>query len=342
MKSPREILKPRLYQRDMEEQFYLKKEFGCYVVLPVKTKKRVNTTHIMELQEYLTAANMNPSRNLHPLHVFPDNRILIEEETWVEKPVENSTTLPFGMYKIDAMEEYFLLRPMLFNSDLYLDLHNEIVTHLINNIRSFIAMKDTYTRLQLLHKRGFLLYGPPGNGKTMLIHHLIEQYQTTCYIIFIDSPYKIPALTQMRELLKGHLTFVIIEEITDETHSDCLTDLLNFLDGPCSWDDCITIATTNYPERLPGNIIDRPSRFDLVVKIDNPSEAVRRKYLEELLGTYPEEIIRLTKDRSMAYLKELCIQSLLHQKNIVEIFGEYEKMRQVIKTEFSPPAGEFV
>lgn len=294
---------------------------------------------ILSMDEFIALYNSDPRYMQEYFNVIDKNQVLATKKLDIE---QESAELPFGIYTANLAPRGFFLEPTKFNFDQYLDLQSEVITQLVAHIRRFVEAKDIYARFGLLHKRGILLYGPPGNGKTMLINHLVNRYMNQAYVIRIKNLVAIDYLTKIRPLFKRKLTIFILEEITQETQSSDCNILLEFLDGPNSWDDCIIIATTNYPEMLPGNIVNRPSRFDLVLNIDNPSEAVRRRYLDEILGVYPEEIVALTKDRSLAFLKELCVQSLLNQQNIIDAYYHYDKIHHDIKTRFIPPAGEFV
>jgi len=44
------------------------------------------------------------------------------------------------------------------------------------------------------------------------------------------------------------------------------------MDGLDSMEGIVTILCTNYPERIPKSLIDRPSRFDDVIMFDLPTE----------------------------------------------------------------------
>lgn len=250
-----------------------------------------------------------------------------------KNPIQKEKTrLPYGIYYTDydkICHEYGFF-PLNIYFDQYLDLHNEIIQKLDKNILNFINSKDKYEKLKIIHKRGYLLYGPPGNGKTTLINHIIQKYSSKAYIIYINKPENIIQIRDYKELFKDNLVIFIIEELVTLNNTMDAGVLLNFLDGPYSWEHCIFLATTNYPESLPDNIIDRPSRFDQIILIDNPDEKMRRIYLRSILGKDNEQIIRETRDHSLAYLKEMCISTLLDKTSPSDNFTDVNHFREYV------------
>jgi SpoVK/Ycf46/Vps4 family AAA+-type ATPase len=113
--------------------------------------------------------------------------------------------------------------------------------------------------------------------------------------------------------------------------------LLNFLDGQNSWDKSIVIATTNYPHTLPGNIVDRPSRFDRLYKVDCPTEEVRRIYLEAKLGkeAVTDELIKGTKGYSIAHLRELVVSIPIYGQDPQTRLAEIEEVKKLVQREFA-------
>ncbi len=74
-------------------------------------------------------------------------------------------------------------------------------------------------------------------------------------------------------------------------------------------DGVLNIATTNYPERLDKRLVSRPRRFDRVLKVDVPSDAVRKEFLKFKLpkGSDIKEWVKKTKDMSLAAVTEAII-----------------------------------
>lgn len=96
---------------------------------------------------------------------------------------------------------------------------------------------------------------------------------------------------------------------------------LNELDGFAQNDGILTLATSNYPEKLDPAIVDRPSRFDRKFLFDRPERSERWRYLtrwnaslEAPMATSNETLATVaddTEDFSFAYLKELCMAALM-------------------------------
>lgn len=114
---------------------------------------------------------------------------------------------------------------------------------------------------------------------------------------------------------------LVLEDLDSLLNDENRSFFLNELDGFEENEGILTIATTNFPERLDPSIIERPSRFDRKYTFELPAIEERRRYLQ-MWNTGLEEALRiedeliekiagLTNGYSFAYLKELCISAFL-------------------------------
>ena len=188
------------------------------------------------------------------------------------------------------------------------------------------------------HKRGFLLYGPPGSGKTsctaMIISKMIEKKGT----VFIShDPYILQkALSSFRQVEPDRPLVVVMEDIDsiiDQYGESCV---LSILDGENQVENVVYIATTNYPEKLDGRIANRPSRFDKVVKIGMPNADARRMYLLSKLESVVNngiDLVKETEGMSIAHIKELIIAIYCQESDVAETLDRLKKMKIRPKSE---------
>jgi SpoVK/Ycf46/Vps4 family AAA+-type ATPase len=120
-------------------------------------------------------------------------------------------------------------------------------------------------------------------------------------------------LPKVKDIEPNKRIIVVLEDIDsfvgkDRSYSE--TMLLNFLDGVSSCDGIVTIATTNYPEKLQERITNRPSRFDRRYEVGKPNAETRRFYIEQKLQKDDlktidiSEIIDKTEGFTIDHLKE--------------------------------------
>lgn len=210
--------------------------------------------------------------------------------------------------------------------------YTEVKTHLDN----FLTSKQKYIDARFLYKLGFLLYGPPGNGKTAFIRYMVQNLlPNDATVVWMNTMPSIEGSKALSEI--PGLKVLIFEEITNSLRdSSSISTFLNFMDGEQSFGDCIIIATTNYPENLPKNVVERPGRFDKIIKLGNPDKKVREFLLKKFLdvGTVEEEDLDACRDFTVSQIKEACKESRFYGITYKEACDKIKEHKELVAREF--------
>ena len=228
---------------------------------------------------------------------------------------DTCTSIPKGLFAIDYSQQTgFFFKELKNDLDTIIDLPDSESEKLIKEISEFTTMKESFKTHGFLYKRGILLWGPPGSGKTVTIQQLIRLFTQTIDGIAVmcgDPSLLLGGLRDFRKIEPERQVLVIIEDIDSMIDIHGESDFLGMLDGEAQLQNVVYVATTNYPERLDNRFKDRPSRFDTIRKIDMPTEIARRKYLEVKLPDVDAETLEYyvanSKDFSIAYLREIIV-----------------------------------
>lgn len=190
------------------------------------------------------------------------------------------------------------------------------------------------------NKKGLLLYGPPGNGKTSNLFQLREfcNEENKTRMFFVSAKVELSELNGIKEFFKDDINIFVFEEITERVARQGLADMLTFLDGENSWNNSISIATSNSPEDLPANIVDRPGRFDTFIEYSNPSD-VQIDELGELFGI-SEGISSLKgKKLSFDYVSYILDKSIQLSQNIKTTYDQELTHRRKLSETFKGKMG---
>lgn len=228
--------------------------------------------------------------------------------------------VPSGIYEIDNDNSGWFLARVKFPSDNLLRLPGMPIDYILTQIDTFWKREELFKHTGLLHKRGILMYGPAGCGKTSIIKLLCDDVIKRDGIVIMVTNCRLAetALGGIRQIEPRRPILTIIEDIetfmgqSDESSS--ARALLALLDGETQVDHVVHLATTNKPDLLEDRVVKRPGRFDLVIGLDHPVAAARKEYLRNLLKDHvsEEELESMTKETEglgLSHLRELVVAS---------------------------------
>ena len=237
----------------------------------------------------------------------------------------DSHELPSGCYQyhINPQTGEEGLTPFSVRADSYIEVDGALADTK-RSIKKFLENKSIYRDKGIIYKLGIMMFGSPGQGKSMLLRHLINsEILKEAVVIFLNY---LPAnfLIKVREALgEDTLLVLVFEEFTEveeKIKKNHQTDtLLQFLDGELSLDNSIVFATTNYPEKIPENIVNRPGRFDKLMYFGDPKELAIKKLLSTWLDReVTVDEIRAVTGLSAAAIREVCLLQTVEGYSFLE------------------------
>jgi SpoVK/Ycf46/Vps4 family AAA+-type ATPase len=231
------------------------------------------------------------------------------------KPVASTVDkLKAGVYYLWESAQGTIFEPSKQFNDPVFDLPGLPNEFIRTQVDQFWKSESTYKENGFVHKRGILLYGPPGNGKTSIIASLIKRLIEDDGVVVTIGQFSIagPALQKLKKVEPNRKLMLLMEDMDTLLSGDHKIEephALSLLDGQWSVNGVVYVATTNYPELLADRFIKRPGRFDLIIGMGNPVAVTRRAYLENILPKVKPEIIEMivakTEGLSLSYLREI-------------------------------------
>lgn len=157
------------------------------------------------------------------------------------------------------------------------------------NTLRFFQQADALRRSGRSLKRGLLLHGKPGTGKTHTAKWLARSLEgVTVILLSGEQLWLIKECCQMARALAP--TLVIMEDVDliatarsqsrPSTYHVTLHQLLNEMDGLASDAEVIFLLTTNRPEAIEPALASRPGRIDQAIEFPLPDAGCRRRLIE--------------------------------------------------------------
>ncbi len=173
-------------------------------------------------------------------------------------------------------------------------------------------------------KRGVLLHGPPGTGKTHTLRFLMSRLTDATVVMLSGNALEFiaPAVSIARALQPA---LVIVEDVdliaeTRDMHPGqhpFLFQLLNEIDGLGEDADVAFLLTTNRADLLEPALAQRPGRVDQAVELPLPDAEGRRQLLALYRGNLDltvvdtESIVTNTEGVTASFFKELLRRAAL-------------------------------
>jgi chaperone BCS1 len=185
----------------------------------------------------------------------------------------------------------------------------------VEDVEDFIARQQWYVDRGVPYRRGYLLYGPPGSGKSSFIKALAGELDLDIAIINLSERgmtddklvhllTKLPARTILL-LEDADAAFTNRRQVDADGYAGAtvtFSGLLNALDGVAAGEERIAFLTTNHIDRLDEALI-RPGRVDMTVRISEATRHQAAEIWDRFYGDIDKD--RKGRERFLARLEEL-------------------------------------
>jgi mitochondrial chaperone BCS1 len=172
-------------------------------------------------------------------------------------------------------------------------LPNNTAEELLADIKKFIASEEWYAERGVPYRRGYLLYGAPGTGKSSIVHALASELKRNIYIMKLEASRDIIELTKAMHNVPND-AILLLEDIdclipkrehSKESNAISMASLLNILDGLCASEGRLLFMTTNHIDKLDPALI-RTGRVDRRIEFKGATKDQARNIYKRF---FPED-----------------------------------------------------
>ncbi|TBL80897.1 ATP-binding protein [Paenibacillus thalictri] len=195
---------------------------------------------------------------------------------------------------------------------------DDVKKEIYRSIDQFFAQdRQFFHEYAIPYRRGILLYGKPGNGKTTLVKSIAGSVKAPVAYWQITEYTNSDSIQEVFQAAANMAPMILVIEDIDSMPERSRSYFLNLLDGATSREGIFLIGTTNYPEKIDPALMNRAGRFDRAYEIKLPDAELRFTYLRQtglgklLTEDMLRETARLTGGFTFAQLNELYVSAAL-------------------------------
>ncbi|KFM76336.1 Mitochondrial chaperone BCS1, partial [Stegodyphus mimosarum] len=221
-----------------------------------------------------------------------------------------------------------------------------VANRILSDVREFINTPHWYTERGIPYRRGYLLYGPPGCGKSSFITALAGELEYSICILNLSERGLSDDRLQHLMSVAPQQSIILLEDIDaafvkreesaatkvayEGLNRVTFSGLLNMLDGVVSAEARILFMTTNYVKRLDAALI-RPGRVDVKEYIGFATtyqlKQMYQRFYPEMAISFAENfanaVIELNRDVSIAEVQGIF---MLYKNDPEELIKNVDKI----------------
>lgn len=242
-----------------------------------------------------------------------------------ERNVYRGHVVSLVMERYGSLRVEFHALPAIAREDIVLA--DGVLERVERHTIAFAAHRDRLLAAGRHLRRGLLLHGRPGTGKTLTAMYLAGRMRDRTVVLLTGREVGlIPRACAMARLLQPSMVILedvdLIAEDRDRQQPGCtplLFELLNEMDGLGDDSDVIFLLTSNRPDLLEPALAARPGRVDLAVEVPLPDAGCRRRLIElygqgltlRLDADGLDRLVERTEGVSPAFVRELLRKAAL-------------------------------
>ena len=209
------------------------------------------------------------------------------------------------------------------------------IDNAIAEVKRWFESREWYTDRQIPWRRGILLTGQPGTGKSSLAKAMAQDMDLPIYLLDVATMDNQEFHSAWKQALSSAPAMVLLEDIDSvfEGRKNLVAEkgqglsfdcMLNTISGVESSDGILLVVTSNHPENLDpalgvpvdgSEVSTRPGRIDRVVHMNLLDEAGREKMAKRILHGCPDHMLQTLLHAGVgdtgAQFEDRCAQAAL-------------------------------